>query len=264
MIIDFHTHTFPDAIADKAVSNLAKMGNVTPFNTGKLDDLVKEMDESHIDISVILPVATKPTQSESINEKSKNTDKIIYAGAIHPDNENFEEILDKIKAKGMNVIKLHPDYQGTYFNNPKIVRIIKAAAERDIITVTHAGIDVAYRNDVHCTPDMILEVLDELKGLIEDKLVLAHLGGYELQDEVLEKLIGLPVYMDTAAVLPLYPEKAEEIIKAHGPSKILFATDSPWGKQTEFIKLINQMNLTKEEKDLIFYKNALSLLKIDK
>ena len=263
MIIDFHTHTFPDSIADKAVSNLAKKGNVTPYNTGTLSGLTEEMEKSKVDISVVLPVATKKEQTESINEKSQNTDNVIYAGAIHPDNENFEEILDNIKAKGMNVIKIHPDYQGTYFNDPKYIRILKAAAERNIITVTHAGIDVAYRDDIHCTPDMILEVLDILKGIIDNKLVLAHLGGYESENEVLQKLIGLPVYMDTAAVLPLYPEKSEEIIKAHGADKILFATDSPWGKQSEFITLINNMKLTEEEKAKIFYKNALKLLKID-
>lgn len=70
---------------------------------------------------------------------------------------------------------------------------MREAAKRDLFIVTHAGYDVAYRNHVHCTPDMILHVLKELRGLIDDKLILAHLGGYDMPDEVLQKLIGKPV-----------------------------------------------------------------------
>ena len=113
---------------------------------------------------------------------------------------------------GMFGIKLHPDYQGVEFDDPRYLKIISEAAKRDLIVVTHAGVDVAFRDHVHCTPDMILRVLEILGSEIENKLVLAHLGGYELPDESLEKLVGKPVYMDTAAVLKLYPEKCREII----------------------------------------------------
>ena len=120
--------------------------------------------------------------------------------------------------------------------------------------------DVAYTNDVHCTPDMVLRVLDELKGLIDDKLVLAHLGGYALQDEVLDKLVGKPVYMDTAAVLGMNPEKNIEIIRRHGADKILFATDSPWADQGEFVRIIQGFGLDDESLELILHKNACRLL----
>src|SRR5699024_1350081 len=126
--------------------------------------------------------------------------------------------------------------------------------------VTHAGVDVAYTKDVHCTPDMVLRVLDELKGLIDDKLVLAHLGGYALQDEVLDKLVGKPVYMDTAAVLGMNPEKNIEIIRRHGADKILFATDSPWADQGEFVRIIQGFGLDDESLELILHKNACRLL----
>ncbi len=76
---------------------------------------------------------------------------------------------------------------------------MREAAKRDLFIVTHAGYDVAFRDHVHCTPDMILHVLEELRGLIEDKLILAHLGGYDMPDEVLQKLIGKPVWMDTVS-----------------------------------------------------------------
>ena len=160
----------------------------------------------------------------------------------------------------MFAVKLHPDYQGVDFDDPRYLKIMSEAAKRGLIIVTHAGVDVAFRDHIHCTPDMILRVLDKLGEAIENKLVLAHLGGYELPDESLEKLAGKPVYMDTAAVLKLYPEKCREIILRHGTDKILFATDSPWESQSDFIKIIKDFDLTQGQQDEIFYKNAQKLI----
>ena len=43
--------------------------------------------------------------------------KIISFGGIHPDNEDYKEKLCWIKEQGFKGIKLHPDYQDTYFND---------------------------------------------------------------------------------------------------------------------------------------------------
>ena len=172
----------------------------------------------------------------------------------------MEETLDYIKASGLFAIKLHPDYQGVHFDDPRYVRIMHEALKRGLYIITHAGYDVAYRDHVHCAPDMILNVLKELKGVIDNKLILAHLGGYEMPDEVLEKLIGAPVYMDTAAVLRPYPDKCREIILRHGADKILFASDSPWDSQYDYIQYIKAFGLGWQAEDMIFHKNAEKIL----
>ncbi len=264
MIIDFHTHVFPDKIAARTISLLAEKGNVKPYREGTLSSLKESMKKAGIDYSVVLPVATAPRQVETINRlgfELNGKDGIIYAGAIHPDSENVEEILDAIKAAGLAAIKIHPDYQGAYFDDEKYIRIMEGAAKRDLITVTHAGIDVGYPDDVHCTPDMVLNVLEKLKGVIDNKLVLAHLGGCDIPDEVIAKLAGKPVYMDTAVVLDRYPEKAAEVIRAHGPDKVLFATDSPWADQKHYVEMLSSFGFSNDELQLMYHKNAEKLLK---
>lgn len=264
MIIDFHTHTFPDEIAERTIAHLTKVGGIKPFRDGTLGSLKESMRKAGIDQSVVLPVATNPRQEKTINQlsaKLSGKEGIIFAGAIHPDCESVEETLDYIKNAGLFGIKLHPDYQGVEFDDPRYLKIISEAAKRDLIVVTHAGVDVAFRDHVHCTPDMILRVLEILGSEIENKLVLAHLGGYELPDESLKKLVGKPVYMDTAAVLKLYPEKCREIIASHGTDKILFATDSPWDSQSDYIKIIKNFGFTPEQEEQIFCKNAQGLLR---
>ncbi len=263
MVIDFHTHTFPDKIAERTIAHLSEVGKMPPYTNGTRTALLQSMRESGVDISVVLPIATVPKQERSINTLSaelNGKDNIYYAGSLHPDCADVEGTLDFIKASGLFGIKLHPDYQGVDFNDARCVRIMEEAAKRDLFIVTHAGIDVAFREHVHCTPDMVLEVLGKLSGLIDNKLILAHMGGYELPGEVLEKLIGKPVWMDTAAVMDLYPEKCVEIIHAHGADKILFATDSPWRSQKDFVDLLLSLPLTGEEKEQILYRNAKTIL----
>lgn len=264
MVIDFHTHTFPEKIAAQTIAYLSEKGNVKPRREGTLDALKQSMKKSGVDISVVLPVATLPKQVDSINRLSielNGKDGVIYAGAIHPDTENVCEVLDQIKDNGLFGLKIHPDYQGVYFDDPRYVNILREAAKRDLIVITHAGVDIGYTDDVHCTPDMVLKVLNELDGIIDNKLVLAHMGGCDLPDEVLEKLAGKPVYFDTSFVLDRYNEKCKEIIEKHGFDKILFATDSPWSDQKQFVEFIKNYNFSKENEEKIFSKNALKLLK---
>ncbi|MDD6042594.1 MAG: TatD family hydrolase [Eubacteriaceae bacterium] len=262
MIIDFHTHAFPDSIAEKAIAGLAKSGNITPRRQGTLDSLKQSMKKSNVDYSVVLPVATTAAQVDSINHvaaKLNGKEGIIYAGAVHPDCDDIDGVLDSVLNSGLFGVKVHPDFQDAYFDDERYLKILNSAADRGLYVITHAGIDVSFRDNVHCTPDMILNALNKVGPKLNDKLILAHMGSYEMADRVLEKLAGKPVYMDTSAVLDLYPEKCVHIIKKHGADRILFATDSPWADQKEYVDLLKSM-VSSEDAELILSKNALKIL----
>ena len=91
MIIDFHTHSFPDDIADRAVGRLAQSGGIPNYLDGRVDSIKASMKKAGIDYSVLLPIATKPAQHTTINKiaietnKSFKTTGIISFGTIHPD-----------------------------------------------------------------------------------------------------------------------------------------------------------------------------------
>ena len=265
MIIDFHTHTFPDAIAERTIAYLTEKGGIKPYRDGTLSSLIENMKKCGVDYSVALPVATLPKQEKGINRFSaENNGKnhVFFAGGIHPDCEDVPGTLDYIKSSGLFGIKLHPDYQGVEFDDPRYINIMRKAFERGLYVITHAGFDPAFPDHIHCTPDMVLKVLDELKGLCEHKLILAHLGGCFRPDEVLQKLIGAPVYMDTAAMLDYSPEKAKQIIEKHGADNILFATDSPWFSQKEYVDIFRSFGFSREDEGKMFYKNACRILKL--
>jgi predicted TIM-barrel fold metal-dependent hydrolase len=109
---------------------------------------------------------------------------------------------------------------------------------------------------------MILNVLDALGGVIDNKLVLAHFGANEFPDEVLSRICGKPVFFDTAYSLLNYPGKCREIIRKHGAGKILFATDSPWVDRTQYLKAFFSLGLSEDENRKILGENAAAILGI--
>lgn len=261
-IIDFHTHIFPERIAQKTISLLAENCKERPHIDGTRDGLERSMEESGVTTSVILPVMTSPAQFDSIHAFASQfmEGKMISFGGIHPACENYKELLRTIKSMGFCGIKLHPDYQGTYIEDIRYKRILSYASELDLAVTVHAGIDPKCPTDIHCPPHKALEVIEEVRPM---KLILAHMGGNGMYDEVERYLIGAPVYFDTGYVLDKTPkDQLIRMIRNHGVDKILFASDSPWGGQAEFVNYFDTLDLTEDEKNKILYANALRLLEI--
>ena len=269
MIIDFHTHVFPEKIASQTITALAEAGGTTPYSNGTFDGLMEKLKDSGVSIAVNLPVLTKPTQFDSIfrfaseiNSHAIGQTKIISFMGMHPDIEDIEGDIKKIHEANFLGIKLHPDYQNTFFDDEKYVKIISEAKKYSLTVVTHAGPDVAYvGKPVRCTPRRVLNLLDRVGGY--EKLVLAHLGGGGIYSEVYKELCGRDIYLDTAFSLD-FTTKNEllKLIEKHGDDKLLFATDSPWADIPRYVKYFSSLSLSNETKEKIFYKNAAPLLNL--
>lgn len=272
MIIDFHTHTFPEKLAQSAIAKLSASAHITNYLEGTLKDLISSMENTHIDYSVLLPVVTKPQQEKNINRVAVETNEhfenngIISFGGIHPDNEDYKEILRFLANHGVKGIKLHPVFQKTYFNDIRYKRIISCAMENDLIVVTHAGYDISYPGADFVTPSHILPILTELAP---KKLVLAHMGGWDCWDEVLDRIAGRDVYLDTSlsynqktARLQLGIGQFTDFVKKHGSDRILFGTDSPWSDQSDCIRIMKKMGLSETAYSNIMANNAKRLLNL--
>ena len=281
-IIDFHTHAFPDKIAGKTIELLSKKGGIPAHTDGTAQDLRKRLAEAGISLGVVLPVVTRPEQFESvtrfaqqINEEQHRCDSgdfsgetgkkaagLLSFGGIHPDSNDYKKELKMLADCGFRGIKLHPDYQGVYFDDIRYLRIIEYATELGLIVITHAGVDIGFPDTVRCTPDRALKVLREVKP---EKLVLAHMGGWNLWKEVIDTLAGEQVYMDTAYSMGhISEEHFVMLCRTHGPERILFATDCPWGNPKKDVETFLTMPLTPEEQELILHRNAERLLGVQK
>lgn len=263
-MIDFHTHIFPEKIAAKTVDYLEELGGIPRKSNGMEDGILNSMKEGGVDCSILLPVVTKPSQFQSINRFASQFQEapLISFGGIHPDTEDYKGDLKQIKEMGFKGIKFHPDYQtGVFIDDIRYKRIIAYATELDLIVVTHAGYDPAFPDLTHGNPDRLLNMYNDVKP---EKMVLAHMGGYQRWDEVEECLVGLPVWFDTGVVFEgnMSDEQFVRIVKNHGSDRILFGTDSPWASPKVYIERINSLPLSDIDKQNIFHNNAEKLLQL--
>ncbi len=269
MIIDFHTHVFPEKIAKSTISTLSQNAQIPAHYNGTKDGLLRSMEISGVDISVVLPVMTSPKQFESVNKFAKELNDefektgkgLLSFGGIHPECEDIPQKIAYLKENGFKGVKIHPEYQNAYIDDPKYVEIIKCAKEQDLIVITHAGLDGAFRDgEIKCAPKRVQNLLKKVEY---SKLVLAHYGGYSLWKEFYEILAGGDFYIDTAVVLDeIDRELFVQILEKHGEDKVLFATDGPWKDGKQFVQIMQNMGLSDTQLKKIMYKNAQKLLGI--
>lgn len=279
MVIDFHTHTFPDKIAAAAIAKMQLDCHSAAFLGGTASDLKLSMKNGGIDYSVVLPVATNPLKVASINDVSINCNKkqeLIYFGCIHPEAENWNEELKRIALAGIKGIKIHPVYQGVDIDDIRFLRILDKAGELGLTVVTHSGDDIGFPGVVRCSPEMTLNALKQVGDI---SLVLAHMGGWKNWDKVAKLAENTNVLVDTAFSLGkitplekyyytdeqlklLSDQKFCELVRLFGSERVLFGTDSPWTDQTASKEQIKSLPLTKDEKENILGKNAKKLLDI--
>ena len=269
-IIDFHTHIFPDKIAEKTIGFLMEKGGIPAYSNGTLSGLKNELAKGQVCLGVALPVLTKPESFDSILRFTMSVNEGYFSGehnvlsfaGIHPDCEDIEEKMALIKASGFKGVKIHPDYQRTFIDDERYLRILNAAIDEDLIVVTHAGFDVGYPDCTHCTPLRTARALDRLKGDV--KLVLAHMGGCRMHEDAYALLAGRNVYLDTSYVLDeMDRELFLKTVEKHGADKILFASDCPWKQPKALVESLYAMGLSKGDEEKILYQNAAKLLGVE-
>lgn len=271
MIIDFHTHVFPEEMAEKTISFLEDEAGMKAATRGTLQELIQSMDEAGVDVSVIVPVVTSPKQFRGINRfaheinetygeiKREGLPRIVSFGGMHPESGDYRGELNELKSMGFQGIKFHPDYQKICFNDIRYKRIVEYATELGMNILVHAGVDIGLPDPVHCTPKMSAEVIKDTES---DQLILAHLGGWKQWNQVEELLVGTGVYLDISFIQNYIPmEQFYRIVKNHGEDRILFATDSPWSNQAEAVNWLRASELSEETKEKIFWKNGVQLLR---
>ena len=270
MIVDFHTHIFPERIAAGTISKLEDFAHIKAQSDGLLSGLKASMAEAGIDYSVVLPVVTKPSQFQSLNQYAASihgADGILSFGGIHPDSPDYKSELEQIKELGLPGIKLHPDYQKVHISDPRYLNIITYAVDLGLLITVHAGIDIGLPEEVHCPPNEALQMLQYVEEHAQHpesaKIILAHTGGYQQWDQVEELLVGRNIYFDLAYTFgQMNTEQLLRIIQDHGADRILFATDSPWSNQKNDLLQLKALGLSEEEEEAILGENARKLLNL--
>jgi predicted TIM-barrel fold metal-dependent hydrolase len=249
MIIDVHTHVFPDQIAKRAVEKLEPNSRCKAFGPATVDDLRSSMRKSGVDRSVIASIATKPGQSDGILEWSlgllRGVDRmLIPLGSVHPD-EDYVSALTKVKTAGLKGVKLHPFFQGFRPDDERMIRYFSLCRDLGLVVLVHAGNDIGFPASDIASPVRFARLIDAVPGL---KLVAAHLGGWLEWDAVLTHLSGKDIWLDTAYVRGYVPDSLAMDIFREFSGRLLFGSDYPWSDPSDDIRFVETFVRSPEEK----------------
>lgn len=260
MIVDFHTHTFPETVAPKAVAQLQERYGYPSAGTGILEDLLEREEPLGIDLAVLHAAATSPNQIRVINNRAAQLQedrRVVAFGSLHPDCTDLAGEIRRLQDLGVTGIKFHGDFQRFFLDDPAAMRMYEAIGS-DFLVLFHVG----DRRDAgfidYATPERLARVLDAFPQL---RVVAAHLGGYRMWSEAADFLIGRPIYLDTSSAMSLMaPAEAVRLIRAHGVGRILWGTDYPMWDPADELAALRSLPLSDAEKELILGENARHLL----
>ena len=260
MIIDAHTHVYPDKIAEKVSDVVGEFYDIKMRFTGDLRTLVGNCRKVGVDKCVIISVATTKAQVRTINSFLTETVKtgelpMVALCALHHEMTESEiaDELDFAEKNGMRGIKLHPDFQKFAIDDRVAYKIYEAAQGRFPI-LFHTG-DSRYE---FSQPFRLKRVMRDFPGLVA---IGAHFGGWSEWDDATRELAGQPnLFVDTSSSLYLFSdEQARKAISAFGAENVMFGSDFPMWDAGEEIRRLSQIGLSERETELIMYKNAQSL-----
>jgi len=262
-VVDFHTHAFPEKVAARAVASLRETYRVEPVAEATIAGLTGVMDDAGVDAAVVAPVATRPDQVPSINDWAarSGSDRIICFGALHPGLADPAAEVDRMVGLGLKGVKLQPNFQEFSPDDPTMWPVYEAAQGR-LVVLFHSGQEIRPLEHVYAQPAALARVNEAFPELT---MVVAHMGGYQMWEEVRQHLVGRDLYFDTSYCREndLRDDEIVRLIREHGAERVVFGTDFPWGHPTRDVARLCELDLEGEELEAIAWENASDLVDLD-
>jgi len=279
MIIDFHTHIFPQKIRENRERYFfGEAGFSTLYRLPKsrligARELVALMDEEGIDKAVVFgfPWKNPKTLSEHndyiAGAMERFPGRLIGFCCLDPFSGQAAAEARRCLAGNFGGVGELAFYQEG-FNEPSLhglEPVMEICRQADVPVLLHTNKPIG-----HHYPGKMPMTFPQLYALIrrfpENKIVLAHWGGgifffHLVKKEIKESLRN--VYFDTAASPFLYDARVYRIaVQIVGPEKILFGSDYPLISPSRYIKEMTAAGLSSEETRLILGQTAARLLNI--
>lgn len=257
-VFDAHAHAFPDRVAAAAMPKLvaeALWHELHPSFDGTLDGLIRTMDRAGIRRAILCSVATRPEQVPKITDWSAAiaSDRIVPFASVHPDCPDVEAQVRRAAEAGLRGLKFHPQYMSCALDDPRTLRVARAAAACGLAVEFHAGYDLAYERDELAAPAQVRRLHEAAPDL---RMVACHMGGWNRWDEVLEHVVGLPVYIETSYSLGWCPgDTLRRILDRHPLQYVLFGTDAPWTDPSEELEKFMALGLSADENRAVLWEN---------
>ncbi|MGN0536629.1 MAG: amidohydrolase family protein [Acutalibacteraceae bacterium] len=258
-IIDFHTHIYPEQIAEKATKSVCDFYNLKTDLIGTDTVLLSRGRIAGITNYVLLPVAVRPEQVRHINQFIVNEveahSELYGFGTLHAAMEDFDSEIRFIESAGLKGIKLHPDTQQFPVDDERLFPLYEQLQGKMPILI-HCG-DKRYD---YSHPKRLRHIIDLFPKL---RVIAAHLGGWSVFDEAFELLKDTDCYFDISSCMSvLSPEQMKKYINGYGADRVLFGSDFPLWDPIREVETFMKLDLTEAAREKIAFQNARMILGI--
>lgn len=253
MIIDVHSHDFPDSIAVRAMNGMCSQteGVLWPVGDGTLGNHLDFMDLDGVDRAVSCPIATKPKMFEGLFRRAcqiKNgelglrvQERIIPFASVHPLDPQVMDHLERIAAAGIKGVKFHCYYQNFSLADREIWPVFAKISDLGLVVQCHCGADVSWRDLTGlCGPREIATLLKNVRGLV---FIAAHLGGCDgYPPHATDAVLECGAYIDTSILhYRWHCDEPMRLLRSWPTDRILFGTDFPWESAAEHIAWVKSV-----------------------
>ena len=260
MIIDFHTHIFPDAVRanrDHYFHGESAFKLLYAHPQSKLagvDEIINNMNQEEVDCSVIFGF---PWQSMHqcrlgndyvIEAVNKNPDRLIGFSCVNPFDQEASQEVERCIAAGLKGVGelafYHSGFDDKAFQ--ALQPIMKICCQNNLPVLIHTNEPIGHQYPGK-TPVILKQIYALAQSFPDNKIVLAHWGGgiffYTLlKKEVKDTLKN--IYYDTAASPFLYNHAIYPLAcQLAGLDKILFGSDFPLIKPSRYFKEMKKCGL---------------------
>ena len=279
MIIDFHTHVFPEEIREDRAKYFPhepafKLLYSSPKSKlAGVKEIVDSMDIEGVDKSVVFGF---PWRDSDLSKRHNDyileaidrfPERLAGFCCIDPFNKDAVSEAVRCLEGGLLGIGEIAFYQSGIdeASQEKLKPLMEICEDKSIPVLIHTNEPVGHYYPGK-TPNTLEQIYSLVRKFSNNKIVLAHWGGGMfffslLKKEVKEYLKN--VYFDTAASPFLYDPQIYQIAtQIVGQNKILFGSDFPLLKPYRYFKEFEEAGLSKEEIESICGNNAASLLNL--
>jgi predicted TIM-barrel fold metal-dependent hydrolase len=280
MIIDAHTHIFPEKIRknrEKYFTDEPAFKKLYQSPKSRLigvREMLASMDDNQVDKAVVFGFPWKDSlhfkqHNDYISEVvDRYPQRFIGLGCFDPFSKGAaEEARRCVQKGGLSGIGELAVYQTgiEHSSLPRLEPVMEACRGLDLPVMIHTNEPIGHSYPGK-TPNTLAQIYQLIQTFPQNKIVLAHWGGglfffSLLKKEVKESLKN--VYFDTAASPYLYDADVYRLaIQRVGVAKILFGSDCPLLPPARYFDEMKTAGLSEEEMQLICGANAAALFNL--
>ena len=206
------------------------------------------------------------TNNDAVIAWAAKNPKLLPVATVHPyDGDAALAELQRVAARGIKVLKIHPHTQKFDAADPRVLALVRRAGELDVVVLM---------DNASIVPGDCEKLFNLALEAPKTKFIFAHLGALNFRfwnilalARTAENLFAENIYFDLSGIAVLAADSPIEdefvwTLRNVGIEHVLFGSDYPQISVAKTLSALERLGLTAAELEAIKYENARKLFQL--